>query len=92
MLTREEALDLISDVEKFYCESADEYGYYCYEAESVINKIYDSFEEAMKPKRCSSCKYWDFNEQGHFKRCFNGKGNVVSTEADFGCNRYEPKE
>ena len=57
MLTREEALDLISDVEKFYCESADEYGYYCYEAESVIDKIYDSFEEAMKLKTCDGCEY-----------------------------------
>ena len=49
-MTREEALDLISDVEKFYCESVDEYGYYCYEAESVIDKIYDSFEVELKAK------------------------------------------
>ena len=57
MMTRKEALDLISDVEKFYCESADKYGYYCYKAENVIDKIYDSFEEAMKPKTCKGCKY-----------------------------------
>ena len=49
-MTKEEALDLISDVEKFYCESADEYGYYCYEAESVLNEIYDSFKAHMKAK------------------------------------------
>ena len=48
--------------------------------------------EALQQRSCESCRYWDFNEQGHFKKCFNGKGNVSSTEDDFCCNRYEPKE
>ena len=48
--------------------------------------------EALQQRSCESCRYWDFNEQGHFKKCFNGKGNVSSTKGDFCCNRYEPKE
>ena len=48
-------------------------------------------EEAMKPKTCDGCKWWDFNSDGVFKKCFNGKGNCTSTEADFGCIRHEPK-
>ena len=49
-------------------------------------------EALQQPKSCESCRHWDFNEQGHFKKCFNGKGNVSSTENDFCCNRYEAKE
>ena len=48
--------------------------------------------EALQQRSCESCRHWDFNEQGHFKKCFNGKGNVSSTKGDFCCNRYEPKE
>ena len=48
--------------------------------------------KALQQRSCKSCRYWDFNEQGHFKKCFNGKGNVSSTKDDFCCNRYEPKE
>ena len=91
MLTREEALDLISDVEKFYCESADEYGYYCYEAESVIDKIYDSFEEAMKLKTCHWCKQsWEPNNQT-FHRYFCNYLRIP-VHGNFYCNRYEPKD
>ena len=86
MLTREEALNLISDVEKFYCESADEYGYYCYEAESVIDKIYDSFEEAMKPKSCDSCR----SKSCSVKRILLERGEINTSY--FYCNDYEPKD
>ena len=55
--------------------------------DEAINEL-----EALQQRSCESCRYWDFNEQGHFKKCFNGKGNVSSTEDDFCCNRYEPKE
>ena len=48
--------------------------------------------EALQQRSCESCRHWDFNEQGHFKKCFNGKGNVSSTKGDFCCNRYEAKE
>ena len=48
MITRDEAINMLSDVEKFYCESADEYGYYCYEAEDVLNTLYDMFEKELK--------------------------------------------
>lgn len=91
MLTREEALDLISDVEKFYCESADEYGYYCYEAESVIDKIYDSFEEAMKPKTCKGCKQsWEPNNQTFHK--YFCEYLKIPIHSNFCCNRHEPKD
>ena len=48
--------------------------------------------EELQQRSCESCRHWDFNEQGHFKKCFNGKGNVSSTKGDFCCNRYEVKE
>lgn len=48
MITRDEAINMLSDVEKFYCESVDEYGYYCYEAEDVLNTLYDMFEKELK--------------------------------------------
>ena len=89
MLTREEALDLISDVEKFYCESADEYGYYCYEAESVIDKIYDSFEEAMKHKTCGECAAYD--KDGNCKEGVR-ISNVQVVPSSFYCKWHEPKD
>lgn len=49
-------------------------------------------EEAMKPKTCDECEWWDFNSYGIFKKCFNGKGNCVSTESSFGCNRFKQKD
>ena len=64
-------------------------------ADNFIDRIFDEHEaqlKALQQRSCESCRYWDFNEQGHFKKCFNGKGNVSSTEDDFCCNRYEPKE
>ena len=76
----EKALEVLTDMHSIY------------KGDHRITQALNEVKEAMKTKTCSSCKYWDFNEQGHFKRCFNGKGNVVSTEADFGCNRYEQKE
>lgn len=48
--------------------------------------------EALQSRSCEVCKYWDFEAQGHFKKCFNGRGNTTSTEASFCCNRYEAKE
>lgn len=86
-MTREEALDLISDVEKFYCESADEYGYYCYEAESVIDKIYDSFEEAMKPKTCKCCLFAKVT----ISSVICGK-NGTYKEIDDYCKYYKSKD
>lgn len=48
--------------------------------------------EAMKPKTCNECEWWDFNSYGIFKKCFNGKGNCVSTKSSFGCNRFKQKD
>ena len=59
---------------------------------NVIDQIYDDFEEAMKPKTCNECEWWDFNSYGIFKKCFNGEGNCVSTNSSFGCNRFKQKD
>lgn len=56
--------------------------------DEAINEL----EEFMKPKTCEGCEWWDFNSYGIFKKCFNGKGNCVSTESSFGCNRFKPKD
>lgn len=58
---------------------------------NFIDKIFNE-HEALQQRSCESCRHWDFIEQGHFKKCFNGKGNVSSTKGDFCCNRYEAKE
>lgn len=68
-------------------------GYYIgREIDEFIDKIYDDFEEAMKPKTCNECEWWDFNSYGIFKKCFNGEGNCVSTKSSFGCNRFKQKD
>lgn len=58
------------------------------EAQEAIVEL----EEAMKPKTCNECEWWDFNSYGIFKKCFNGKGNCVSTESSFGCNRFKQRD
>ena len=60
-----------------------------------VNRIYQDLaelEEAMKPKTCYECEWWDFNSYGIFKKCFNGEGNCASTKSSFGCNRFKQKD
>lgn len=64
-----------------------------YEAElRAKDEHIKELEELMKPKTCKTCKYWDSTSYGIWKQCFNGRGNCASTQADFGCNKYESKE
>ena len=56
-----------------------------------LDEAISELEEAMKPKTCDLCEWWDFNSYGIFKKCFNGKGNCVSTESSFGCNKFKQK-
>lgn len=60
--------------------------------EFSLNEAISELEEAMKPKTCDECEWWDFNSYGIFKKCFNGKGNCVSTKSSFGCNRFKQKD
>ena len=62
------------------------------ELDKDINEAINELEEAMKPKTCNECEWWDFNSYGIFKKCFNGKGNCVSTKSSFGCNRFKQKD
>ena len=62
------------------------------ELDKDINEAIAELEEAMKPKTCDECEWWDFNSYGIFKKCFNGKGNCVSTKSSFGCNRFKQKD
>ncbi len=80
------ALDKIKDMIDF-CDAVG-----CHRALYESLKAVESELEALQSRSCESCRHWDFNEQGHFKKCFNGKGNVLSTKGDFCCNRYEAKE
>ena len=61
-------------------------------SDEILDEAIAELEEAMKPKTCEGCEWWDFNSYGIFKKCFNGKGNCVSTESSFGCNRFKQKE
>ena len=65
--------------------------YLCFTGIDIASAIKE-LEEAMKPKTCEECEWWDFNSYGIFKKCFNGKGNCVSTESSFGCNKFKPKD
>ena len=38
-----------------------------------IQEVKADLEEAMKPKTCNECEWWDFNSYGIFKKCFNGE-------------------
>lgn len=60
--------------------------------EYSLDEAVAELEEAIKPKTCNECEWWDFNSYGIFKKCFNGKGNCVSTESSFGCNRFKQKD
>lgn len=60
--------------------------------EYSLDEAIAELEEAMKPKTCDECEWWDFNSYGIFKKCFNGKGNCVSTKSSFGCNRFKQKD
>lgn len=60
--------------------------------ECELDEAIAELEEAMKPKTCNECEWWDFNSYGIFKKCFNGKGNCVATESSFGCNRFKQKD
>ena len=62
------------------------------ELDEDINEAIIELEEAIKPKTCNECEWWDFNSYGIFKKCFNGKGNCVSTKSSFGCNRFKQKD
>ena len=63
-----------------------------YPSDEILDEAIAELEEAMKPKTCNECEWWDFNSYGIFKKCFNGKGNCVSTKSSFGCNRFKQKD
>ena len=77
------ALEILKD-----CSKEGFLRYTRYELDEAIAEL----EEAMKPKTCNECEWWDFNSYGIFKKCFNGKGNCVSTKSNFGCNRFKQKD
>jgi hypothetical protein len=70
----------------------DEFGEQLKDKDDEIELLKHSVEELIKPKTCYECEWWDFNSYGIFKKCFNGKGNCVSTKSSFGCNRFKQKD
>ena len=55
--------------------------------EYSLEKAIKELEEAMKPKTCSSCYWWnDF-----YTQC-NDHDNALAGVNGYGCNRYEPKD
>ena len=57
----------------------------------IIDQIYDSFEEAMKPKTCEGCKQsWEPNNQTFHK--YFCSYLRIPVHGNFYCNRYEPKD
>lgn len=76
MLTREEALDTMGATLDDWVDKKN--------MQMLIDKIYDSFEEAMKPKTCDMCRHL------HGAICKHDRGLycVRQFEADY----YEPKD
>ena len=97
-MTREEAKQKIirNNAEWVWYETIDkifdEFGEKLQDKDDEIELLKCRIEEAMKPKTCNECEWWDFNSYGIFKKCFNGKGNCVSTKSSFGCNRFKQKD
>ena len=55
--------------------------------ECEINEAIAELEEAVKPKTCSSCYWWnDF-----YTQC-NDHDNALAGVNGYGCNRYETKD
>ena len=55
--------------------------------ECEINEAIAELEEAMKPKTCNSCYWWnDF-----YTQC-NNHDNALAGVNGYGCNRYETKD
>ena len=56
-----------------------------------------SCEEAMKPKTCQECKWWDRTRprsHPNYAECNNRNCPISYEEViyTFGCNMYEPKD
>ena len=82
-MTREEALDTMGATLDDWIDKKNMH--------MLIDKIYDNFEEAMKPKMCKRCKQsWEPNGQT-FHRFFC-EYLKIPVHGDFCCNRYEPKD
>ena len=83
MLTREEALDTMGATLDDWIDKKNMH--------MLIDKIYDNFEEAIKPKSCDGCKYGKFGADSRgievectlIWHCARGNGYP---------DRYEPKE
>ena len=62
-------------------------GIICIPSKEEIKEAIAELEEAMKPKTCSSCYWWnDF-----YTQC-NDHDNALAGVNDYCCNRYEPKD
>lgn len=66
----------------------------------VMQKLIKELEEAMKPKTCSSCKHFTFDEEFNdgYGQCFynihkpNSKSSSYHCGDEFYCAEYEPKD
>ena len=84
MLTREQFVKKYKPDCNYYFD-----GYYNGCEIEFLNKIYDSFEEAMKPKTCELCAYCEpFNSV-----CFNDKSPLCTAfvNSEYGCIYWERK-
>jgi len=68
---------------------------------SFIEKIYDSFEEAMKHKTCDGCSNLFFDEIEKVYKCSNDVSDdvgylhgeaVIRNIKDFHCVQHQPKD
>ena len=62
-----------------------------------LDEAIAELEEAMKPKTCQECKWWDRTRprsHPNYAECNNRNCPISYEEViyTFGCNMYEPKE
>ena len=64
---------------------------------SELDKAIATIEEALKPKTCQECKWWDRTRprsHPNYAECSNRDCPLSYVEVihTFGCNMYEPKD
>ena len=72
------ALEFLKD----YRKSIPDHDTYNAELDEAIKEL----EEAMKPKTCHGCFWWNY----FYSKC-DDHDNSLAGVGDYGCNRYEAK-
>ena len=67
---------------------------FSYEAKDIQNVIF-IIEEAIKPKTCDGCIYFEYDDDDVLGWCSNGVSHcnqIGNVENWFCCNQFEPKD